>query len=309
MNLQIFKGYERFGENYPSEAVQYAIAHKEEAIPELLGIMDATLSDAEKLSQDEKYLVHFPAVYLLAFFRETRAYEQVIRLAHLPDDLIYDLYGETVTEDLEKIFASVCDGDITPIKAVIENADLDEFVRAAALESLLILLNDGKISREELVVYFRELLRGKLEADFSVVWETLPNCCLSIHPSGLVEDLESIIADGKVLPFFVNMDDVRCLLTQSVDDVLRALQEDERYRLISEDDVFELETWVGVGYDDDGWDFDDDEDWDLDDDDDDDDDDQVTHISQPVRVEKLPGRNDPCPCGSGKKYKKCCIEA
>ncbi|MGA8185373.1 MAG: SEC-C metal-binding domain-containing protein [Terriglobia bacterium] len=21
---------------------------------------------------------------------------------------------------------------------------------------------------------------------------------------------------------------------------------------------------------------------------------------------KQPGRNDPCPCGSGKKYKKCC---
>ena len=25
-----------------------------------------------------------------------------------------------------------------------------------------------------------------------------------------------------------------------------------------------------------------------------------------VRIEKEPGRNDPCPCGSGKKYKKCC---
>ncbi|GMU42788.1 MAG: UPF0149 family protein [Xanthomonadales bacterium] len=25
----------------------------------------------------------------------------------------------------------------------------------------------------------------------------------------------------------------------------------------------------------------------------------------PVRVEPLPGRNDPCPCGSGRKYKKC----
>ena len=24
------------------------------------------------------------------------------------------------------------------------------------------------------------------------------------------------------------------------------------------------------------------------------------------RTEKEPGRNDPCPCGSGKKYKKCC---
>ena len=28
--------------------------------------------------------------------------------------------------------------------------------------------------------------------------------------------------------------------------------------------------------------------------------------AEPVRVEKKPGRNDPCPCGSGKKYKNCC---
>ncbi|BDF72775.1 protein translocase subunit SecA [Oscillospiraceae bacterium] len=27
---------------------------------------------------------------------------------------------------------------------------------------------------------------------------------------------------------------------------------------------------------------------------------------QPVKKSKKPGRNDPCPCGSGKKYKKCC---
>lgn len=27
---------------------------------------------------------------------------------------------------------------------------------------------------------------------------------------------------------------------------------------------------------------------------------------EPIHAEKAPGRNDPCPCGSGKKYKKCC---
>ena len=27
---------------------------------------------------------------------------------------------------------------------------------------------------------------------------------------------------------------------------------------------------------------------------------------KPIRKEKI-GRNDPCPCGSGKKYKKCCL--
>jgi preprotein translocase subunit SecA len=28
-------------------------------------------------------------------------------------------------------------------------------------------------------------------------------------------------------------------------------------------------------------------------------------VLQPVRVEKTPGRNEPCYCGSGKKYKLC----
>ncbi len=31
-----------------------------------------------------------------------------------------------------------------------------------------------------------------------------------------------------------------------------------------------------------------------------------TKTSQPVTMPKKIGRNDPCPCGSGKKYKKCC---
>ena len=26
-----------------------------------------------------------------------------------------------------------------------------------------------------------------------------------------------------------------------------------------------------------------------------------------LRVERRVGRNDPCPCGSGKKFKKCCV--
>ena len=29
---------------------------------------------------------------------------------------------------------------------------------------------------------------------------------------------------------------------------------------------------------------------------------------EPMKSEQKIGRNDPCPCGSGKKYKKCCLE-
>jgi preprotein translocase subunit SecA len=31
-----------------------------------------------------------------------------------------------------------------------------------------------------------------------------------------------------------------------------------------------------------------------------------TQKAPPAKAEKKPGRNDPCPCGSGKKYKNCC---
>ncbi|MCF0159387.1 MAG: SEC-C domain-containing protein, partial [Bacteroidaceae bacterium] len=27
--------------------------------------------------------------------------------------------------------------------------------------------------------------------------------------------------------------------------------------------------------------------------------------TEPIRKQKMPGRNDPCPCGSGKKFKNC----
>jgi preprotein translocase subunit SecA len=32
---------------------------------------------------------------------------------------------------------------------------------------------------------------------------------------------------------------------------------------------------------------------------------QQTQVTQPIVKEKKVGRNDPCPCGSGMKYKQC----
>jgi SWIM/SEC-C metal-binding protein len=34
--------------------------------------------------------------------------------------------------------------------------------------------------------------------------------------------------------------------------------------------------------------------------------DRLLNPPTPVRTQPQPGRNDPCPCGSGKKYKRCC---
>ena len=36
------------------------------------------------------------------------------------------------------------------------------------------------------------------------------------------------------------------------------------------------------------------------------DDDALPPPVDPIHSDKKPGRNDPCSCGSGKKYKQCC---
>ena len=33
---------------------------------------------------------------------------------------------------------------------------------------------------------------------------------------------------------------------------------------------------------------------------------RALHPPTPTRVPSIVGRNEPCPCGSGKKFKKCC---
>ena len=48
---------------------------EEEAIPEILKILKYILSDVEKLSKDDDYLIQFPVIYMLAYFREKRAYD------------------------------------------------------------------------------------------------------------------------------------------------------------------------------------------------------------------------------------------
>jgi uncharacterized protein YecA (UPF0149 family) len=38
------------------------------------------------------------------------------------------------------------------------------------------------------------------------------------------------------------------------------------------------------------------------------DDEYDDEIPKPVKTDQKVGRNDPCPCGSGKKYKVCCLK-
>ena len=84
----------------------------------------------------------------MAYFREKRAYRGIIQLLSFRDEVVYGLLGDTVTEELKNILASVCDGNINPLKEIIENSLIDEFIRCEALEALLVLLNEEKLKEK-----------------------------------------------------------------------------------------------------------------------------------------------------------------
>lgn len=316
MKLKIFKKYERFDDNYPSKQVKYALEHKDEVISELLEILEYTVKNAKILFKDHKYLIHLPAIYLLAYFREKKAYGGIVQLLSYKDEVVYGLLGDTVTEELKNILASVCDGDINPLKKIIENPSIDEFIRCEALEALLVLLNEEKLKREELVFYYKELMNGKLEKDYSYIWELLPTCCWSIYPKGLINDVEQAIKDGKIDSFLVDWDLMDTNLKKTPKEVLRELKKNENYYFINKEDVFLLEEWVGGfnfhnEYYEDNWFENDDMYYTKDEG-------SYEHqlnkeknynklINIPFIKNSKESLNLLCPCGSGKKYKDCCF--
>jgi len=75
------------------------------------------------------------ALYLLAQFKEKQAYQIIVKyVSQLTNGL--DGTGDMVTEDLGSLLASVCNGDLSLIKQLIENPERNGYVRSAALESL-----------------------------------------------------------------------------------------------------------------------------------------------------------------------------
>ena len=142
--VEILHQFERFSGKFARAAVEAAVARREEVTPELLRILEGTVDRAAQIDAEGDYMAHLYAMFLLAQFRETRAYPLVLRFALLPEDLQYSLSGDFITENLGQVLASVCGGDLAGIQSLIENESANEWVRGAALSGLVTLVAAGQ---------------------------------------------------------------------------------------------------------------------------------------------------------------------
>src|SRR6266849_5108738 len=88
---EILHQFERARGKFARAAVEAAVARREEVAPELLRILEDTVDRAAQLDAEGDYMAHLYAMFLLAQFRETRAYPLVVRLASLSGDLPHSL--------------------------------------------------------------------------------------------------------------------------------------------------------------------------------------------------------------------------
>lgn len=109
-----------------------------------------------------------------------------------------ELTGDVITEDLGRMLASLCYGDLGPIKRLIEEPEDNEWVRSAALDALVDLYVEGQLERENIIDYLKELFLFKVEQKSSFIWRAMVNTACDLYPEGLVEEIRRACVEGLV---------------------------------------------------------------------------------------------------------------
>ncbi len=227
---------------FPEKKIEHLINNKEQAIPNLLKILENTYKNVTDIIEKENFLGHIYATFLLAQFREKKGYELIYNLVSMDSDVSYELFGELIIEDLHRILASLCCGDISLIKKIIENEKNDDYTRNAALKALMVLVAKKEISREEILKYFDTLYSGKLEREYSRVWTSLVKCTNDLHPREMMDKITKAYEDDLIDNFDVDIEEIEEQLGLEIDEVVRNLELDNSMTFI-EDTISNMKTW------------------------------------------------------------------
>ena len=275
------------GEGMPAEAIRAATADRTRVAPLLV----EAIGSSEPTSEVEENGL-FIAFHLLGQWREKSAYRTMAHFLRRPN--IELILGDATTETCHRVMASVFDGDPRPIYEIILDPEADEFVRGRVFDALVILVFRGELDRTAVADFLRSAFDDLQPRDTCFVWDGWQGAVALL---ALIE-LAPMVREAFRLGF---IDETSTRLQNFEDDLKaacagRPLKSWQRKEYEPFGDVVdEFSRWAGFK--------------------------PKQHrdrIASSQRLDTWPampahnpfrnvGRNDPCPCGSGKKFKKCCI--
>jgi hypothetical protein len=290
------------GRRVPREALAEVVRRREEFVPLLIAEIEKATELADEADPNDS--LAFFAAYLLAELRESRALEPILAWFALDETTEENLFGDIITSNGAAILAAVGHDNPARLREYLRRDGLSPWVRGAALEALVRQVLWGDQSRESVVQFFSELLETNAFGKDIEAWTMLVGACMDLHPGEMLDGIRRLY-ERQVVDLFINgdFDDVEREAAEDLEAHLRSYA--ERYPPIT--DTARAVSW-----------------W------------QCFERPRPSRrrlgagtFEPLPessfgddlevpgttirheqpkiGRNDLCPCGSGKKYKKCCL--
>jgi Protein of unknown function (DUF1186)/SEC-C motif len=279
----------------PATEVAIASVYVDHIAPDVLAALQRAC--IERLEPGpERFL--FRGLHILGGRQVTSIYHPLIAFLRGPPDRVDKLLGDAVTETLSKILAGAFDGDESPLYALVIDPAVNPYVREAGLQALSFLCFEAKINREAFEALVLRMDEDRLfPHDDSTMWHAWMSAVAVLGIKALAPRVRAAFADGRISPDYCDEDDFDDLLKAAVErpddrarlageqmgylgDIIEALQRFHENESPRDEELFGDTQWLP----------------DLED---------MLPYHNPLRDV---GRNDPCPCGSGKKFKKCCMQ-
>lgn len=291
----------------PERALREAQRRGAEIIPHLIGLITKATTQGSG-GEGPARNGHLYALYLLAEFRAKEALAAVVQAVSLPGEGPFDLFGDTITEDLNRVLAVLAADKPEIVDSLIADRSINEYVRWQAAQTYFHWVRDGSWSREQAVQRLRSHLVDAIACDDYDAATGLVAELVTFSPREAFDEIQEAFRRDLVDRAMVGPKTVE----RSIEEGEAWFQRSVRHRRPAgiEDTVAELRRWACF-QDPDSRPSDSrvpaaamfvEDDADID-----------PALVGPDRYDPLVpkvarrvGRNEPCPCGSGKKYKKCC---
>jgi hypothetical protein len=277
----------------PAVAIGACLLRFDEAGPKLRAVLERAADG--RLGDGEEELL-FRAIHLLGGGRDPQSCRPLLRLLRRPPDELKDLLGDAGTATLPRIVAGVFDGDANALFEAIADRSIDEYIRWSLLSAAAFLAWEGRIAHDAMIAFLQDYDDQRMAEPGDAAWNGWQDAIGFLGLRALAPRVERMWKDGRMDPELVEAEyfeaDLRRAETAPSDPArLDALG------LGYIKDVYEELSRFGSRSDEEATD-EDLLDWAA----------RDFLPGEPyVNPMRHVGRNDPCPCGSGKKAKKCCL--
>lgn len=272
----------------PDAALGLAVVRIGEAAAPLLAVLNRAAGQG--LSRERDRVLLFRALHVLGAARVPAACQPLLRFLRRPPAEVEDTLGDAVSETLPRIAAGVFDGDAPALLAACGDRRIDEAARWSLLLAAAFLTWDGRIARTDMESFLRRFRAEKMAAPLDAAWMGWGEAVALLGLADLAPAVEEVWSTFPVR--LVSPGTFR----EQLADARAAPDDIERFRSANAGYIEDIGTVLDWTRRTDGEEagrdlapyYDD--------------------VPQPVtNLLRGVGRNDPCPCGSGKKYKKCCL--